>query len=107
MKPWRLTQQAERSLTEIAQWTINTFGTQQADRYQSDLLTTCTNIASGTAQRQSCSILLGHDLQQPIFFSRCGGHYVVFAETEEVIVVLDILHQRSDLSRKIAALNAT
>ncbi|EDP60936.1 hypothetical protein BAL199_00120 [alpha proteobacterium BAL199] len=36
-KPWRLTRQAERSLVEIARWTLETFGPRQAEAYDSGL----------------------------------------------------------------------
>ena len=46
-KPWRVTQQAEQSLLDIAPWTVETFGPRQADAYEQDILDKMDDIAGG------------------------------------------------------------
>ena len=45
-KAWRLTRQAEASLIDIAEWTIENFGARQADAYEADLIACCNGIAA-------------------------------------------------------------
>jgi plasmid stabilization system protein ParE len=57
-KPWRLTWQAEVSLTEIARWTQETSGSRQATAYADDRIAHCAEIAAGTAVTQDCRHLI-------------------------------------------------
>ena len=61
-KPWRLTRRAESALTDIARWTIETFGPRQAAAYEDDLIATCRGIAEGTALSQTCRQLIDPNL---------------------------------------------
>jgi len=45
---YRLTRRAEESLVDIALWTIENFGSRQADIYGAQLIERCDGIASGT-----------------------------------------------------------
>lgn len=103
-RPWRLTRQAEESLTEIARWTLETFGPRQAETYEEDLIARCIEIASGTAISQSCRQLIEPALPEDLRFARSGQHFVVFVEHADSIVVVDFLHTRSDIPRRLAAL---
>ena len=105
-KPWRLTRQAEASLTDIARWTLETFGRRQADAYEADLIDRCNAIASGTALSQSCRALLDPDLPEDLRFTRAGQHVIVFIEDAEWVIILDFLHARSDLPAKLYRLEA-
>lgn len=101
-RSFRLTKRAEDSLVEIARWTIETFGDHQADLYEAELLARCNAIVAGRAHSRSCSILVdtGVDLR----FVRAGEHFLVFLEREDEIIIIDILHSRSDLSHHISKL---
>ena len=79
-KPWRLTRQAEESLTEIARWTLEVFGPRQAAAYEQDLVERCTGIASGTVVSRNCRQLVDPELPENLRFCRCGGHFIVFLE---------------------------
>lgn len=100
-KTWRLTEQAEESLLEIALWTFETFGPRQADAYEKDILAKMDDIAAGAAHTQSCSILLGSDISEDVRFGRVGSHYLIYAELVESFVLLDVLHQSVDLPRRL------
>ena len=63
-RPWRLTRQAEASLTDIARWTHETFGPAQAAACEEDLIARCVDIADGTAISQGCRQLIHLDLPE-------------------------------------------
>lgn len=103
-KPWRLTRQAERSLVEIANWTYQTFGPRQATAYEDDLIAACRDIAAGTALSQDCRRLIDPDLPEDLRFTRSGEHFIVFVEDPAQVIIVDFLHSRSDLPRRLTAL---
>lgn len=102
--PWRLTRAAEASLTDIARWTVETFGPRQADAYEEDLIAACRGIAAGTALSQDCRRLIDPDLAEDLRFARCGQHFIVFVEDPDQVIIIDFLHSRSDLPGKLAEL---
>lgn len=104
-KPWRLTHAAERSLIDIAIWTVETFGPRQAAAYEEDLIAACRRIAAGTAQFQDCRRIIDPDLHEDLRFARAGQHFVVFVEDAEQVIIIDFLHSRSDLPRHLANLS--
>ncbi len=106
-KPWRLTRQAEASLTEIARWTLDTFGPRQAAAYEQDLIERCTGIASGAVLSQDCRLLIDPNLPEDLRFCRCGSHFIVFVEDADTVTVLDFLHARSDLPRRLADISGS
>ena len=102
MKPWRLTRQAEAALTEIARWTRETFGPRQATAYADDLIARCAEIAAGTAPAQDCRRIIDPALPEDLRFARAGQHFVIFIESPEQVVIIDFLHNRTDLPRRLA-----
>jgi len=103
-RSWRLTRQAEASLVEIARWTLETFGPRQATAYEEDLIARCVAIAAGTAMSQDCRRLIDPDLPEELRFVRAGQHFVIFVEDREQVIIIDFLHARSDLPRRLAAM---
>ena len=103
-KPWRLTRGAEAWLVDIARWTIKTFGQRQAAAYEEDLIAVCRDIAAGTALSQDCRRIIDPDLPEDLRFARAGQHFVVFIENAEQVIIIDFLHSRSDLPRRLANL---
>ncbi len=103
-RSFRLTRRAEASLVEIAKWTIVTFDHKQADLYEAELLDRCQAILKGQAHSRSCAVLVNDaaDLR----FTRAGEHFLVFLDRPDEVIIIDILHSRSDLSRHVAALSA-
>ncbi len=103
-RSFRLTRRAEDSLVEIARWTIETFGARQAELYEAELLARCDAIVNGRARSRSCAILVegAKDLQ----FFKAGEHFLVFLDRPEEIIIVDILHSRSDLPHHVACLTA-
>ncbi|WP_019956882.1 type II toxin-antitoxin system RelE/ParE family toxin [Yoonia vestfoldensis] len=103
-RSFRLTRRAEANLTEIAKWTIENFGLRQAELYESELLNRCEGILSGQAHSRSCSVLV--DEADDLRFVRAGEHFLIFLDRPDEVVIVDILHARSDLPRHLAALTA-
>ena len=101
-RPWRLTRQAEASLVDLARWTLSTFGPRQAASYRDDLIDRCDAIAEGTAMSQGCRQLIDPDLPEDLRFARSGQHFIVFVEYPDSVTILDFLHARTDLSRRLA-----
>jgi plasmid stabilization system protein ParE len=101
-KLWRLTRSAERSLIDIAIWTVETFGPRQAAAYEEDLISVCREIAAGTAQSQDCRKIIDPDLPEDLRFTRAGQHFVVFVENAEQVIIIEFLHSRADLPRHLA-----
>ena len=103
-KPWRLTRAAEASLIDIARWTYETFGPRQAEAYEEDLITACRAIAAGEVHSQGCRRLIAQDLREDLRFTRAGQHFVLFIEDVEQVIIIDFLHSRFDLPRRLANL---
>lgn len=103
-RSFRLTRRAEDSLVEIARWTIERFGLRQADTYEAELLSRCEVIVNGQAHSRRCSILV--DEAADLKYLRAGEHFLVFLDLPDEVIIVDILHSRSDLPRQIAALTA-
>lgn len=103
-RSFRLTRQAEDSLVEIARWTIEQFGQRQAALYQDELISRCEAIVAGRASSRSCAVLAG--TAQDLRFVRAGEHFLVFLDQPSEVIIVDILHSRSDLPRHVTALAA-
>lgn len=103
-RPWRLTRRAETALIEIAHWTHETFGPRQAAAYEEDLIASCQDIASGRAHTQDCRRLIDPGLPEDLRFARCGQHFIVFIEDDAQVIILDFLHNRTDLPRRLSEL---
>lgn len=99
---FRLTRRAENSLVDIARWTIDTFGQGQADLYEKQLIARCEAIVNGDALSRDCSILAGG--AAGLRYTRAGEHFLVFLDNSDEVIIVDILHSRSDLPRHVAAL---
>ena len=103
-KPWRLTRAAQAALIDIARWTVESFGPRQAAAYEEDLIAVCRAIAGGEAPSQDCRRLIDLNLPEDLRFARAGQHFVIFVEDAEQVIIVDFLHGRSDLPRRLAAL---
>ena len=103
-KPWRLTRAAEASLIDIAKWTVETFGPRQAAAYEEDLFAVCRDIAADTAVSKDCRRLIDPNLPEDLRLSRAGQHFVIFIEDAAQVIIIEFLHGRTDLPRRLANL---
>lgn len=101
-KPWRVTEQAQHSLLEIAVWTFETFEPRQADAYEQDILSKLDDISAGVAHSQSCNLLVGGHIEEDLRFSRVGAHHLIYVEYDNIFILLDLLHQSADLERRLS-----
>ena len=71
---------------------------------EEDLIRRCADIAEGTAISQECRQSIDSALPEDLRFARSGQHFVVFVDRRDSVIIVDFLHSRSDLPRKLAAL---
>ena len=108
MKPWRLSQQAEQRLSEIAEWTTRQFGLAQAVAYRDALIDRISGLASGRPPHgRPCEVLMrGRRNAGGLKYYREGSHYLVYRETRSELIVLEVFHASMNLEGHIGALTA-
>ena len=74
MKDLELSDRAERSLDDIAVWTLDHYGRSQMSRYIDALLDRCRALAAGHVPHQSCRTAFADDLREDLRFARVGQH---------------------------------
>ncbi len=93
MPEYRLTPDAEDDLLEIAIYTIETWGLEQADAYEAALAACFHAIAEGEAP-SSAPITHRPELK----VTRCQHHYVFSLHEENTrALIVAILHEKMDL----------
>lgn len=95
---------AEAKLTDIALWTIETFGARQADHYLSALLDRCDDILQGNVHLRTAASFSEQFPETQLMLAKAESHFVVFAELGDECVVFDFLHERSDLQQRLQEL---
>ena len=107
MKKWRLTKQAEKSLLDIALWTVENFGKTQAFVYRDALIKCINRLASDKPPHgKACSQLIYKNNEfNNLFFYLEGKHYIVYRKFEHRIDILEFFHERCNLPFHIEKLN--
>lgn len=101
IRPVRLTREADSRLDEIFDWTFDRFGPRQAERYQTKLKAAFDRLAEGTLRGRSARVEFGEGMPEGLLFVRVERHVVLFVETAEEVVVVDVLHGAMDLPRRV------
>ncbi len=97
MPEYELTPAADRDLLEIARYTINTWGFEQADRYEAELKAHFKAIGKGQARARS---FLEH--RPELLFCRCEHHYAFFLQRENACpLILAVFHKNMDLMARL------
>ena len=106
MRGYRLAASAEARLLDIMLWTIDEFGVQQAERYESQLLSRCAEIASGRAVSRDLAALSNRAAAAGMRCTRAGSHHIVFIDdpAKGFVEVIDFVHVRMDLPGQLDAL---
>lgn len=107
MKTIRLTRRAEARLEEIAGWTIDRFGPNQARAYEAQLVHRLRALADGDPPHgRPCGFLLpsAADAMDLKYF-REGGHYIIFHETADALIVIDFVHGARNFERILTDLD--
>ena len=92
-----LTEEAANDLDEIFDYTVETFGPQQAIRYTDNLLQAMSLAADFPSMGRPYSTKTGLDLKR----YNSGRHFFFYRVMDDGIEVLRILHQRQDFDRHL------
>lgn len=97
MAKYKLTNKAAEDLSNIWEYTFEVWSEQQADKYYSELISICQEIAEnpnlGKAYEEISKQLLGIKANRHIIFYRTLN--------ENYVEITRILHERMDLRRRI------
>ena len=97
MGKFQLTNRAVTDLSDIADFTIQTFGIEQA-RYYRDGLNNCFEILAENPQLGRSAAELAPNLKRFEYQS----HVVFYMSKDAGILIIRILHQRMDFKRNLA-----
>jgi plasmid stabilization system protein ParE len=106
VKQYRLTQRAKARLTEIARWTIERFGIDQALRYEAALIERVDALASGEPPHgRSCDVFLpvGPPKSNLSYYQE-GSHYIIYQDASDMLTVIDFVHGARNFERVLADL---
>lgn len=98
MADLRFSNKAVEDLTNIWNYTVETWSEAQADKYYMSLVAACRQIADspGPLGRKYMEVMAG------LYGYRTGKHLVFYrAISEETIEIVRILHERMDLENRI------
>lgn len=93
-RPFRFTETAREDLIAIWLYGFETWGEEQADRYQDNLQACCERIAAGLAHTKCVPGMANVKLH------RCRHHYLFFIPGDPVLIIA-VLHERMDLIRRL------
>lgn len=97
MGSYQLTNIAVQDLSEIWEYTVNTWSEKQADKYYFMLLDTCKELAEGKVVGKNYP-----EVSNEIFGFRAGQHILFYRKlTANKIEIARILHAQMDLRNKI------
>lgn len=104
----RLTHQAESDLFEILTWTMENFGTRQAEHYAEVITSSIKALQSGLevpGVRARDDIDTGIHTLHVARKGKKGRHFIVFKVADEhVVEVLRLLHDSMDPIRHVASI---
>lgn len=94
-----LVPQARRDLGGIWDFSAETWGTAQADRYVARLVSQMDQSARRRSIGRPCD-----DLYPGLRRTKSGSHYIFFLATDDGIQVVRILHEQMDVEQHLTAL---
>ncbi len=106
MKPIRLTLRARARLEEIAGWTLDEFGPAQARKYEKQLLARLKALAAGRPPHgRPCALLVRSRTDAAdLKYLRESGHYIVYRDRPDAVIIIDFIHGARNLENILAAL---
>ena len=96
MPSFRLSKRAEADLSEIADYTIETFGIDQARRYVAGL-DTCFKALADNSLDGRCADEIAPGLRR----YRNESHFVFYIPDDEGVFIVRLLHQSMDFQRHL------
>ena len=108
MRELELSKESRAELLDIADYTIERFGVEQAKKYQSQLFARLNVICSGQPPYgRPCNQLAGpNSAETNLLYYREGMHYIIFELTEDRVVVHDFAHVSRNLPELLAGLES-
>ncbi|PCH94000.1 MAG: plasmid stabilization protein ParE [Gammaproteobacteria bacterium] len=105
-RSFKLTLQAQQSLTDIFVWTIDQFGTKQAELYKTQLMKRINALVIGEPPHgRSCYLLMqGLRESSDLEYYREGSHYIVYRNTTQQLLIVDFIHGSRNLTEILAEL---
>jgi toxin ParE1/3/4 len=96
MKTLTFSPSAQNDIDSIHDYTSQTWGLAQAERYVGQVRDACYELRDGRQIGQDiCHVREGY------LRLRCGSHFIYYRESASHITVQRILHQRMDLARHL------
>lgn len=97
------------SLEDILEWTIETFGDDQAQTYADRLARRLEAIAAGQPPHpRPCAVLLQGKRDVPgLTCFREGMHYLILRETGHALELAEIFHERMNLDARLRNLQSS
>lgn len=95
MADYRFTDSAREDMIKIWLYTHQTWGDEQADRYQEQLHDCCQKLADQKSLDRHASGVNGARVY------RCQRHYLFFLRENDDVIVLAVLHERMDLIARL------
>lgn len=97
MASYTLTKQAVLDLSEIWEYTVETWSERQADKYYFMLLDSCQELANGKIKGKNYP-----EITPEIFGFRAGQHFLFYRKfNSDKIEIVRILHSQMDLKNRI------
>ena len=92
-----LAEEAESDLLDIARYTVDTWGFDQAERYLAALNNHFMTIGCGDVAGKPV-----FEHRDDLFVSRCEHHFVFFSRESAVrVLILAVLHEKMDLMARL------
>ncbi len=106
MKDIKVSPEAEVSLADILEYSIERWGLSRAEDYKDELLKRVRSVArSELPHPRPCVVLmLGKRDAAGLCYCREGAHFIILRETATCLEVVEFIHESRDLDRLIAAL---
>lgn len=92
-----LTQKAIKDLSDIWQYTYETWSIEQADTYYNMIKQQCQKIANGKEKGKNY-----HTIQKGLLGHRVGKHIIFYHVVANDIEIIRILHERMDYQNRIS-----
>lgn len=96
MADYRLSVEARRDLMDIADYTMDVFGAQQAYDYQNAFIEAFHLLGQYPAMGRTCD-----DIRQTVRCFREGSHMIYYRQAGDIIYILRILHYSQDPLRHL------
>jgi toxin ParE1/3/4 len=98
-----LSQLAENDLANIAAWTAENFGQRQAAVYIDALLDTIDELSANEPPRSKArdEIAIGLRTLHMAKRGRTGRHFLVYKRTDDLLIIVRILHDSMEVSNHL------